>query len=438
MNKAVVANIEEFSKLTPEQRKSQVENGEVKPPRIGTPERAQFNALMGIDDGSKRAPAPADQVALPPDGSTPVEPAAPAAEDKKYHGFATIDELVADYDNIKKLNQQRDDQLKAQAEITKRINNTASSQGRTIERLEADLELMKKRIAESDALIAAAASQAPAAGSTVEAIEPPDPNNFDEGVLDPQYHEAQVAYNRKLSEAYAALVKANADLRKDLTSMKPEIESVKGTVGEISKGKDLERQQKADSEFFAGVKQFQEEFGLDIGIDFETANQHLLVAQNPNSDPNEREAASAALKALKPEQTEALQKTLNAIHARYSFENGVRRERYRTWTGALADNDLADSYQRKAKQQTAADVLAAAAATKPTPTAQPGASAMPAGAGSPGSVPVSQQSSIADAKARLQKLEQLRGMNPAQFKADPKQWQEYKDLRTRFGYAVAR
>lgn len=464
MNKAAVASMtmDEFKALPVDQRRNAVTSGKIRPPRLGSPERKEFDLQLGLRAASADStPTPADSVPPTPAAATPAPapaapgaaepsgtpapaatpapatpaPSAPAAPEKKYGGFASIDELIADHKKVSDQNTQHSKLLAEQQEIIRKINNTASDQGRTLATLKAELAEKTKQM---DELAQKIAATSPAAAAAVDEIgEPPDPSAFEDGVLDTGFQSALHEHMKKLTTAYATVVKENRTLKDGLTKSQSTLDKVAGTVDSISKDSASNRAREAQSAFMADVEQFQKDYGLTLSVPFSEMNEQVLIANDEKADATLRASARSYLKALKPEDGVAFDKVCKAIHTRFDFSDGTPKARYRTWRGALADAEIIADYQPAAPQP-AVDAEEEARLRKlKEQHDSPDVGALPADQGSV-EKPLGQQGTPQDKARRIAELEKIRGQNPVTFRENKPQWEEYKALRAFFGRPVIR
>jgi len=444
MNKAGIAriNVEDFAKMSPEERRKAVQGNTIKPPKLGTPDRKRFDELLfGNEPAAAAAPAE-PQPPIPPKGDEPPAtppadqqpPAPPAGQDPpkgQYGGFDTLEELLEDNRKAKEQTSRLEALVKEQGEIMRRINATASNEGRTVKKLKEELESNKAMIEGLQKKISEPPAQHDELG------EPPDPMNdqaYPEGVLDTNYHKDMALYSKKVAAHVAAVNKRNCELESKVNSLEQGHQKVARAVSSREQA-DAEAAGRAmEDAFLSDVHSFQDQYGLKMSRSFEDINKAILTRNNPQATDDEKRQANAVMSSLRPEDGPMFDKVARAINTRYRFEDGRPISLYRTWKAAIADNDLDGDYQVASNQPPAPPRDEGKARLTEAQRKQHDAAvdAIPASRAA-SDTPIHQQKN--SKQDRLMELNRIREQNPASFRKSG-MWDEYVKLRSELGVQI--
>jgi myosin heavy subunit len=341
---------DELKDLSKDQILAKMRSGDVDVPAPG-PDRDEFLKFTGM--GQEERAAFITAKAATPSGTPATEPllepapAAAAVTDPQPPAFPPASPEPVAWDGygspdnaMKALRELKTSYEKAQETINK-LNAEGGKRGREHKDALENLEKTRRELEE----FKKASPQSAAPSSTKKRPVPPDPTNYEEGVVDSKFEEDQKAYYTAL-DAYESARDAEVEaLRKQIETIAPKVDEVHGFV---SKNTQAETQTRTDTAWSAmwdkDIPAFQEEFGLKTTVSVKAMSDNWAIVSNPAADAADKDRAKKFLDALPPSDHQAYAKVSKAVNVKYNFASGVPQQNYRTFRGALFENDLLDEY----------------------------------------------------------------------------------------------
>ena len=421
-DKANIANMQEFTALSKEDRLAALKDGRFIPPKRGTPERAEFEKqAFSAQTTAPSAPAPAAEkptveaekpAPISTEGSAPaaaaVSPAPVPATATEFLGFKTPDEAKKAFDDLKALTSK-------QAELINKLNSTASNLGRERANLQAQLEAVSKKITEKGA-------EAPV---EADIPEPPDPAKFADqgGVVSDEYQAAVADYSKKLF----AVIK---DMRTTLKEVKPKLEQTERFVNESATATAQTKRAEATNVLNSTTTELQKTLFLETSVPWETINNQVLILQDVSSTPEAKAAAQGFINSLPKEDVEKFNKLHQAVSMAFDFSTGTPQARYdvksHQFKGALIDAGFT------IKAEPGAVDLEKLHQTQQ----DKGISGLPPNQVGSDEPPLSTAITGKEKQDRLALLNRMRAEDPVGFRNDSAKWHEYIELRKQFGTPV--
>lgn len=436
----VATDLSALRKASQDERKQMVQEGKVRAPRRGTPERQEFDKLLF--DASHASPV-SDPVEKSVEATidtsvvSPTPPAAPEAKEtskpaekpveiKKYGDFESVDDLLADYERKKSTEAQLKSLTDEQQRLIAKLHATASDQGRVIASKNKELEETKKT--KEGSTKPAEANQA------VDVGDPPDPMQYDDGILGEKYQKDLVDWQKRLAASFKAAPAVSSI--PEIEELKKKVEQAEAFAIEERTRKSQERVMKEWSNVWSEVSDFQKKYGCQTSVPFETINNMLLIRDNTQASLDERDMARKFLDGLSQVDKDNADKVLPAVTSMFAVENGVPKKRYKVFEAALVDNGLIDKFNPQSQSQAAAIKRAEADKLKKNATDN-SVSALSVSS-QPGTREPLTQGTADEKMERLRELAAKRASDPSAFKADSAQWKEFSELRAEFGAAMPR
>lgn len=305
----------EFTSKTPEEREAWIKS------RTGSPDP---EPPVKKEDGSEVVPDSKVE-------NTPVK-----KEDDKpqtwweKRGYSTEDEATTAIDSLR---------------------DFASKQKENFDRLNADRGKLGKKLIDLEKEVSELRSKKPEERKdTSRPVRPkrPKASEFDDGVLDPKYHEALGNYEDQLSSY-------EVGLETYLLSAKPDIENRLKKFEETIQSNETEKAKShvdtAFDEMWKEARTAQEEFGLKTSRDLKEINEVAIVLDPKRANmytDQERADADKLWKSYPEADRKAFVSMIEVISAQYDFSDGPPVKRFKNRDAALIEAGLIDKYKRKA------------------------------------------------------------------------------------------
>ena len=339
-------SLDDFLKLSKVDRLSKMKSGEFVPPKKAANPQDFERFTQGLLKDPEAESAPVTPEAEPKkEEELSKEPVKdkdkePPAE-KPTGRFKSIEE--AD-----KFAEEKESLINTQQESLKKLNEENESGKRLIEKLQADIDAVNKKIAE-----------AKPEKKTEEVVipEPPEFNDeapdsgdkekYPEGEYDENFirdnnafirkvsihNKEMVVYGKKLGEA---LKRAN-EIRKDVEELRPKVEAAHSFRESESQRRAREEAERGKSESDAAIDQIQKDLGLSTKTPWKVINDNVLIANSEKANPEAKAAAQAFLSGLSKEDKDSFNSLAKA--AAQIVKNGKPQVKVgsKTYRGILED-----------------------------------------------------------------------------------------------------
>jgi len=344
-------NYDEIKQLSKEEILAKMKAGELIPPPPG-PDRKEFQEFAGkspeerdawLKSRAGKTPDPAPSSS--PDGAggeantqgkaedAPVKDSSKPQTWWEKRGYSTEEEATAAIDNLREF-------ASKQKENFDRLNADRGKLGSRLKDLESELvELRKlKKPAEKRSI------------ARPERPKRPKVSEFDDGALDPKYHEAIEAYEESLGNYEVALEEYLLSAK----SKDPEIESrlkrFEETIESTNQSKVQRQVELGYEEMWTEARQAQKEFGLHTSNDLKQINEVALVLDPARAslyDESEKTAAKKLWSSFPEADRKAFKAMTEILAAQYDFSGSVPTKRFKSRDAALIEAGLSEKYKKR-------------------------------------------------------------------------------------------
>ena len=353
--KGEIANLQDFLKLSSEDRRDAIREGRYQVPLRTTPERKEFDRLAFTDPPKETAPVTVADT-QEPSAKEPASTPEPAVEIK----FKTLEEAAKAADEAIRKAEERDALILKQQEIINKINSTASGNGRKVAELERQLAEIGKNAPPKEEVV-----------TDLNIPEYPDPAKYadDGGELSESYQKEVAKYLKST----APLLKEIANLRKELSSVKPRIDEVTNYVAESKNNATNQAAKNVQDMINTTINELQKDLNLTTNYPWEKIDQNARILGDRNSSKEQKEAAQAFLNMVPDSDKNNFAKLGEAAKLAYDFSEPIAKPRFdiksRQFRGVLEDNgfvltekppekpkiDLVDLHQKQTNGTTGID-----------------------------------------------------------------------------------
>jgi len=349
MSKNVKFDYNEINELSGQEILEKMRNGELK--AVPKDERPDFLKFAKMEPGSpERQEFLKNHYSGENDVDDPAEPAPDTIpnEDEDNSGIGNAaDSIENEPDNDKSTPEgeqdKHDPQNELLSELAKKeeiINNFRSKEGKRGKELQEankKIETLNQKLQEL---------QKDSKPDIPDVPEYPDPDNFDEGLLDPEYNQAIKKYRNDMIE-----------FTKNIQTAKPDLSEFQEKISSLDEFINSERKTRKEKEFdnswsdlWETTANFQSNYGLETKQPIKRINDYWLkmIAPQGTISDEERSSAKKWCENLSENDKNAYLKVVPAINAIYGFdEDNKPFKRYQNQQAALLEAGIADKYISK-------------------------------------------------------------------------------------------
>lgn len=405
MNGLPVLGTEDYLKLSPSARIEAMKNGQFQAPKRGTAERSQFEARL-FNPGE-----PQNEPQTNPETNNSTPPNEPQKEPQN-NGISLED--------LKKELEAKNELLAKSQEIINKINATNGNQGRRLKDLERELAEVQSKISAPPVNVASEIDSTP----EFEELSRPDPLQFEDGVLDPEYQKKHNEYLSQLERGFKKSQDTYKDMKNELEKIRADAKEAKKFAEEIKSNTSAAEGAKAWSELSEQVQEIQKETGMHMTIPWVDLNSKLLIIKDESADPDLRRATQEFVDTLPQSDLDMFRKIVPIVKVFADFGSGVPVPRFKNVHSKAFRGHLEDSgIVLTQPVQSPKPVL---------PTITPGVSPMGTPEGGTQEPRIQDVLTGKERQERFSMLNRQRRENPEAFNRDSAKRKEFEDLKAYF------